>query len=350
MKNRISIFVVTLAFLVSVLLMPVSVQAVTIYQGVDAYEYDTITDYQALKNTGVNVFIQKASQGLWHDDKELYTRYDNLVKYNYHIGFYHFADNSNEPVAEAQHFLSRIQGLWHDTVLFLDIENQDNWTKEQAIAYVNKFVSYVQSQGYNIGLYTGMSFYYEYLAGNIDSTIPIWLASYGKQPEQFPNLVSWQYSENGRLNGVHGDIDMNYFNGSIFDGSSDYIRSIQHDLQRVSCMEAGESNATGKLDLKTKLAIQQFRYVVGLSSSTSIDDSLVNALNVITHRYTTGEGWSNDVCTVKFLQWYLGMAKTGVYDSTMTSKVKQWQIVNKVWSKTGANGIIYSKDWSYILK
>ncbi|NOV90708.1 GH25 family lysozyme M1 (1,4-beta-N-acetylmuramidase) [Clostridium acetobutylicum] len=65
--------------------------------------------------------------------------------------------------------------------------------KATAIDYTNKFISYVQSQGYKIGIYTGLSFYYEYLQGHVPN-VPLWLASYGKQPQQYPNLVSWQYS------------------------------------------------------------------------------------------------------------------------------------------------------------
>lgn len=223
---------------VTVFFMPMSVQASAIYKGVDVYEYDNISDYQALKDEGISIIIQKATQGLYHNDSLLQYRYNTILNNGFKIGFYHFANNSGQPIAEAQHFLSQISGLHSDTVLWLDIENQPNWTKEEAIDYVNKFVGYVQSQGYKIGIYTGLSFYYEYLDGNIGN-VPIWLASYGKQPSQFPNTVSWQYTESGSLNGVIGDIDIDYFNDSIFTGTiptvelstlGKQIQSLQYDL------------------------------------------------------------------------------------------------------------------------
>ncbi|WML33223.1 N-acetylmuramoyl-L-alanine amidase [Clostridium sp. OS1-26] len=68
----------------------------------------------------------------------------------------------------------------------------------------------------------------------------------------------------------------------------DFIKSIQHDLQRVSCLATGEVNATGVLDIKTKAAIKQFRYVVELPDSENIDSQLIDALNAITKMPTIG--------------------------------------------------------------
>lgn len=47
-----------------------------------------------------------------------------------------------------------------------------------------------------------------------------------------------------------------------------FIKSVQHDLQRLSCLEPGESNATGSIDNKTKRAVMQFRYIVDLPSQS----------------------------------------------------------------------------------
>lgn len=132
--------------------------------------------------------------------------------------------------------------------------------------------------------------------------------------------------------------------------NSDFIKSIQHDLQRVSCLEGGEINVTGVLDYKTKQAITQFKYVVDLPGGAVIDDTLVNALNIITHKPIIGEGWNSNPIAVKFIQWYLGLPKTGVVDSKMTQAIKSWQIKAGVWSDSGADGVMREVDWNKVLK
>lgn len=133
--------------------------------------------------------------------------------------------------------------------------------------------------------------------------------------------------------------------------SPDFIKSVQHDLQRVSCLEPGENNATGKLDDKTKQAITQFRYIVDLPSGNSIDDALVNALNIIVNKPTIGAGWPSNPIPTKFIKWYIGITpKNELWDSNTVQKVKEWQVKAGIWSAQGADGVIREKDWNKILR
>ncbi|MCR6679059.1 hypothetical protein NVV43_26595, partial [Escherichia marmotae] len=88
-----------------VIFMPLNIHA-QIYKGVDVYEYDNISNYQQLKSNGVSVVIQKATEGLCHNDSLLNYRYNAIIQNGFKVGYYHFADNTGQPVAEAQHFLS----------------------------------------------------------------------------------------------------------------------------------------------------------------------------------------------------------------------------------------------------
>ncbi len=319
-------------------------------KGIDIYEGDNIQDWNKVKASGVEVVIQKATQGTSFVDSLLQYRYPRIKQTGLKLGFYHFANNTGDPEVQAKHFLDSINGLVSDTVLWLDIEAEENWSKQAAINFANTFISYVQNKGFKIGIYTGESFYSDYLAGNI-SDIPLWLASYGKQPSLYPSSASWQYSESGGVDGISGDVDLDYFIDNIFSTSSDFIKSVQHDLQRVSCLASGEGNATGILDTNTKSAIKQFRYVVELPSSENIDDVLVNALNAITKMPTIGSGWGNNPIPTKFIQWFIGISpKSGVFDANTVQKVKAWQVKAGIWSATGADGVIREKDWNKILK
>jgi len=132
--------------------------------------------------------------------------------------------------------------------------------------------------------------------------------------------------------------------------TADFIKSVQHDLQKVSCLVSGEVNATGVLDTKTKAAITQFKYIVDLPGDSTIDDILISALNSITKKPTIGAGWTPNIIATKFIQWYIGIPKTGTFDANTVLKVKTWQVKAGIWSASGADGVIRDKDWNKILK
>jgi GH25 family lysozyme M1 (1,4-beta-N-acetylmuramidase) len=185
--------------------------------GIDIYEGDNITDWNLLKQQGVQIVIQKATQGISHIDSLLRLRYSRIKAAGLKFGIYHFADKY-KPEDEAQHFLNTINGLESDTVLWLDVENEGAWTKSYAIAYSNAFINYIHAKGFKIGIYTGASFYMDYLIGNVNPDA-WWIADYGKQPSTYPNQ-SWQYSETGKLNGAIGNLDLDNFTNNIFISST----------------------------------------------------------------------------------------------------------------------------------
>ncbi|WPC40607.1 GH25 family lysozyme [Clostridium sp. JS66] len=185
-------------------------------KGIDIYEGDNVQDWNAVKNEGIEIVIQKASQGTTHVDKLINYRYPLIKSACLKIGFYHFASyNSQDPKGEAQHFLNSINGLESDTIMWLDLEAEEHWDKQIAINYANTFINYIKNQGHKIGIYTGDSFFHSYLEGNIPD-IPLWLASYGREPSLYTNgAASWQYSELGSLDGIIGNVDLDYFLDNI---------------------------------------------------------------------------------------------------------------------------------------
>lgn len=128
----------------------------------------------------------------------------------------------------------------------------------------------------------------------------------------------------------------------------DFIKSVQHDLQRVSCLAPGETLANGQLDNRTKEAIRNFRNIVGLTDNYELDNSVVSALNSITKKPNIGIAWPENPTATKFIQWWIGITKTGKWDVNMVSKVIIWQTQNKIWGNP--DGVIREKDWNKILK
>lgn len=358
--KHLKLFLCALVLFTGAFFMPQNVQAQT-YKGIDVYEYDNISDWNTVKNNGISVVIQKASEGLHHNDSLLQYRYPRILQAGLKIGYYHFADNTGQPVAEAQHFLSRINGLHSDTVLWLDIENQPNWTKWQAINYTNSFINYVQSQGYKIGIYTGLSFYYEYLNGSIPSNIPVWLASYGKQPVQYPSVVSWQYSESGRMSGVIGAVDTDYFNDSIFTGVKPVVSqnstsnintksttnsSIMSLQEQLNSLINANLVADGQDGPRTQAAVEKFQSIMGLAVDGIAGTNTWNAINQIRSYPVDGIMYKHYEYATRWIQWRVGSGIDGKYGYGTASKVQAFQREYNLYS----DGITGPMTWNAMFK
>lgn len=198
--------------------------------GIDVFCGDDIEDWNALKADGVQICIQKATQGLGFIDKYLSYRYPKVKAAGMKWSTYHFAGGmpGHTVEMEVQAFLNAIAGQKMDAVVFIDIEDYQtdnftkNWGKQEAIDWVNTFTRTTGAKGLGKGVYCNYSFYNDYLKGNIDADIKIWIAKYSSTPPvEYPSKVSWQYSDTTQLNGAVGNLDVNNFISDIFiDGSS----------------------------------------------------------------------------------------------------------------------------------
>lgn len=342
--------------MVGAFFIPSIVQAQVVYKGVDVYEYSNISNYQQLKDSGTSIVIQKASEGINYDDKLLNYRASMVPKYGMKIGYYHFATNNGQPIAQAQHFLNRINGLYSDTVLWLDIENQPNWTKSEAVNFTNQFISYVHNKGYKIGIYTGLSFYYEYLQNNIPD-VPLWLASYGKQPLQFPDRVSWQYTDTGHISGILGYADLDYFNDNIFLDKNKIpifqpevqakpvintsIKQVQGQLNRIMNSGLVEDGIQGP---QTTRAITNFQSIMGLQvdgiAGTNTQAALSEILSFPQCQY------GNRGYTTKYLQCRYQIRTDGIFGNQTVQATKTYQLSHGL----VADGIVGPNTWKALFR
>ena len=68
--------------------------------------------------------------------------------------------------------------------------------------------------GHRAILYISQSFANRYmpLAPDLGDNYLVWIARYGEYKPNF-KLAYWQLSPDGKVRGIHGDVDINVFNG-----------------------------------------------------------------------------------------------------------------------------------------
>jgi hypothetical protein len=224
-------------------------------KGIDISNYQAGIDLATLKTQGYEVVYIKATEGLTFNDKSMMAHYNNALKQGFKIGFYHYL-RANDPVLEAKHFLSVINGLHSDCLYGIDAEQQSEATGISA--RTRAFADYLISQGKQPCLYTGLNFYNTEILP-ICKDIPLWVANYCLTRPLIKS-VGWQCSQDGNLDkDIFDDgILLNKSNSVVLTSQPQIkatqtvynIKYLQHELNIQCASRLVEDNIAGPKTLK----------------------------------------------------------------------------------------------------
>ena len=192
--------------------------------GLDLSHHNEKVEIMKLK--GLGFVILKATEGETYVDAKFASRWLGLKSVGVKRGAYHFYRTNKDPIAQAKHFLKTCEGLQEGDILALDfetcairgmIQTMDDLESHKQDAI--KFMSYIeQTTGIKPWFYTYHGVIKSLNFGPEFAQYPLWYARYTSvtpEDKQGPwnEWVAWQYADNGRLDGVSNDIDMNRFRG-----------------------------------------------------------------------------------------------------------------------------------------
>lgn len=169
-------------------------------KGIDISNYQSGLDFSKID---AEVCIIKATEGLSYTNPYLKQQYAKAKAKGMKVGYYHYL-RANDAIQEAKHFLKAIDGLDNHCKLIIDAEHP---TETVGIsARTRAFADYLISQGKEVCIYTGLSFWNNEILP-ICKDIPLWVAKYGGSR---PNVesIGWQYSGTG-------EVDLNIFDDGI---------------------------------------------------------------------------------------------------------------------------------------
>ena len=195
-------------------------RSVSNLKGIDISNWQGDIDYNQVKASGIKVVYMKASEGSNYKDAFLEQNYSNAKGQGLKVGFYHFF--RGDALNEARWFAECIKNKVSDCLLALDIEVDFGMDKDTLTTVCITFLEEVKRlTGKNVIVYTYTSFANSSLDSRL-SKYPVWIAHYGVYtPGNNPIWSSWvgfQYSDQGQVQGVNGNCDVNEFNSGIFNG------------------------------------------------------------------------------------------------------------------------------------
>lgn len=189
--------------------------------GIDVSHWQGTVDWQRVAGDGVAFAFIKATEGGDYVDPQFVANWDGAARAGVLRGAYHFFRPQTDAAAQAQQFLRTVGVRAGDLPPVLDVEVTDGRSAAQIAAGVRTWLEIVESAtGRRPILYTRASFWTAQMGAGFGA-YPLWVAHYGAVepavPSGWDRWTFWQHSDAGRVAGISGDVDLNWFAGDAAD-------------------------------------------------------------------------------------------------------------------------------------
>lgn len=189
------------------------------YKGIDVSRYQGSIDWAKAKADGVQFAILKTVStnnrefGGLYIDHTFERNYAECKRLGIPVGAYYYTYAQNKAYADKELalFKKAVAGKSFEMPLFVDVE--DNLLKPLSREALTNLVKYELQTIESWGCYAALYTYTYYKQTEIDlgrlSAYDLWIADYRGTRPPFAHGI-WQYSSKGSVNGVVGNVDMNW--------------------------------------------------------------------------------------------------------------------------------------------
>lgn len=225
-------------------------------KGIDVSKHQGTIDWKKVKDSGIKIAILRVGYGSdikSQDDSQFARNLAECNKYDISVGvyIYSYAKSVNEAKSEAQHVLRVLNGAKIDYPIFYDMEDDATQGKCNAKLLgdmADAFCSSIRNAGYDVGIYANKYWFTNKLTDSRFKNMKKWVAQYSSSMTcKVDNVVGWQYSSTGKVNGISGNVDMNEFYLSL--NKIEYQAHIQN-IGWQNVVSNGEMAGTTKKSLR----------------------------------------------------------------------------------------------------
>jgi len=201
--------------------------------GIDVSKYQGRIDWPAVASSPVRFAIMRATLGNRYRDGRYAQNLAGATESGLVVGAYHFAKPSlapRDPGAEADHFLRVAQVASGDVVPVLDIEETGGLSPMQLRVWARAWLARVHSRtGVRAMIYSGNYFWRGFMRNTSwfgERGHPLWVAHWNVNAPEVPGdrwagngYTIWQWSATGKIPGIKGDVDRDWVNGDLVQGT-----------------------------------------------------------------------------------------------------------------------------------
>jgi len=186
-------------------------------RGIDVSHHQGTIDWDKVKSQ-IDYAILSVGYGdniASQDDKQFHRNAKECTRLGIPFGvyIYSYATSIAQSKSEADHVLRLIKGDKLDYPVYYDLEDAGTTGKcsNKLIADMAEvFCNAIEKAGYWAGIYANTSWFNNKLTDNRFNKWVKWVAQYNTTCTYEGKHDMWQYASDGRVNGISGNVDMNY--------------------------------------------------------------------------------------------------------------------------------------------
>lgn len=192
------------------------------YRGIDISEFQGEIDFEEVRRSGIEVVYIRVGAGEYTDEY-FAENYERAKAAGLKIGFYHYvtARSVEEGRRQARFFASLAAGREPDMRLAMDFEYFGSLSVSQinaiSEAYLDELTALTRREAV---IYSDLSNARNIFSCALAEKYPLWAAQYGAdEPSangKWREWVGFQYTDEGRVGGIYGNVDRNIFTEGIF--------------------------------------------------------------------------------------------------------------------------------------
>ena len=249
------------------------------YVGIDVSHHQGVIDWESVKRSGIDFAIIRCGYGLdleSQDDKQWERNASECERLGipYGVYMYSYATSVEGAASEAQHALRLLNGHTPSLPVFYDLE--ENRTaivgNEMIGSIAQTFCNTLQKNGYQVGIYANLNWWNNYLTAQEfqNSSWFRWVAEWRASCSYGGRYEMWQYTNQGSVSGIAGNVDMDYWYGSSL-----YVQNTLQQEQMYSAVYDYQYYVRHSSDLAHMYrmqAIEHFVYQGMREGRQAIDD------------------------------------------------------------------------------
>lgn len=192
------------------------------YRGIDISEFQGEIDFEEVRRSGIEAVYIRVGAGEYTDEY-FAENYERAKAAGLKIGFYHYvtARSVEEGRRQARFFASLAAGREPDMRLAMDFEYFGSLSVSQinaiSEAYLDELTALTRREAV---IYSDLSNARNIFSRALAEKYPLWAAQYGAdEPSangKWREWVGFQYTDEGIVGGIYGNVDRNIFTEGIF--------------------------------------------------------------------------------------------------------------------------------------
>lgn len=188
-------------------------------KAIDVSKHQGQIDWDKVKSDGVEVAIIRCGFGddiKSQDDSQWFRNIQEAKRVGVKVGayLYSYATNVTHAQSEANHAIRLLKDIQLDYPVYYDLEDNNTvgkCSKSSIGDMAEVFCNALSQAGYKVGIYANKYWFTSILTDPRFEKWDKWVAQYNSECTYSGEYQAWQYSSEGKVNGIAGNVDMNWF-------------------------------------------------------------------------------------------------------------------------------------------